>query len=108
MNVTVHPTLTQPLNTPVWNYIYATKPASTPATICDENVTQSVQIASPFYVEGNLSVSGQIWILGSLIARGKSGVKLTGGSTVLYSSDAIDLAISKFDGQFVTLSWREK
>ena len=34
--------------------------------------------------------------------------QLTGGSTVLYSSDAIDLAISKFDGQFVTLSWREK
>ena len=28
VSVAVHPTLTQPLNTPVWNYIYATKPAS--------------------------------------------------------------------------------
>ena len=54
VSVAVHPTLTQPLNTPVWNYIYATKPASTPASTCDETLQQSVNISSPFYVEGNL------------------------------------------------------
>jgi len=47
-------------------------------------------------------------MLGSIVARGKSGVTLGGGATVLYSSEAIQLAISKFAGQFVTLSWREK
>ncbi|MDT4940457.1 MAG: hypothetical protein QOJ34_546, partial [Pseudonocardiales bacterium] len=57
VNVTVHPTLTQPLNTPVWNYIYATKPASTPASVCDETLAQSVNISSPFYVEGNLCLN---------------------------------------------------
>jgi Tfp pilus assembly protein PilX len=32
VKVTVHPTLTQPLNTPVWNYIYSTNGPSTPPT----------------------------------------------------------------------------
>ena len=104
VNVPIIPALAQTLNSQAWNYIYAYRTGNT----CDMTISNSVNVGSPLYVEGNLSVSGQIWILGSLIARGKSGVKLTGGSTVLYSSDAIDLAISKFDGQFVTLSWREK
>jgi Tfp pilus assembly protein PilX len=72
VKVAVHPTLTQPLNTPVWNYIYATKPASTPATVCDENVTQSVQIASPFYVEGNLCLFNTAAIIsGPLVVKGR-------------------------------------
>jgi Tfp pilus assembly protein PilX len=71
VNVAVHPTLTQPLNTPVWNYIYATKPASTPPT-CDESVTQSVQIASPFYVEGNLCLFNTASIIsGPLVVKGR-------------------------------------
>jgi Tfp pilus assembly protein PilX len=71
VKVAVHPTLTQPLNTPVWNYIYATKPASTPPT-CDENVTQSVQIASPFYVEGNLCLFNTASIVsGPLVVKGR-------------------------------------
>ena len=47
-------------------------------------------------------------IVGSLVARDKSGVTLGGGATVLYSTEAIQLAVAKFAGQFVTLSWREK
>jgi Tfp pilus assembly protein PilX len=71
VNVGVHPTLTQPLNTPVWNYIYATKPASTPPT-CDEDLNQSVQIASPFYVEGNLCLHNTTSIVrGPLVVRGR-------------------------------------
>jgi hypothetical protein len=60
------------------------------------------------YVEGDLKVNGQAWILGALIVRGKSTVDLsTGGCTVLYSSEAIQRVLSKYGGQFVTLSWRE-
>jgi len=70
-SVTIKPTVTQPLNNPAWNYIYATHPA-TPG-VCDEIVQQSVQIASPFFVEGNLClqntatiVSGPLDVKGSL------------------------------------------
>lgn len=69
--VTVKPTTTQPLNNPAWNYIYATH-AATPG-VCDEIVQQSVQIASPFFVNGNLClqntatiVSGPLNVRGSL------------------------------------------
>jgi Tfp pilus assembly protein PilX len=72
VSVAVHPTLTQPLNTPVWNYIYATKPASSPASTCDESITQSVQIASPFYVEGNLCLFNTASIIsGPLVVKGR-------------------------------------
>lgn len=71
VSVAVHPTLTQPLNTPVWNYIYATKPASTPPT-CDEDLNQSVSIASPFYVEGNLCLHNSSNITkGPLVVKGR-------------------------------------
>ncbi len=72
VSVAVHPTLTQPLNTPVWNYIYATKPASSPATTCDESLTQSVTISSPFYVEGNLCLFNTATITrGPLVVKGR-------------------------------------
>jgi Tfp pilus assembly protein PilX len=74
----------------------------------DLNITGPFSWKGLIYAEGNLACSGQIWILGSLIARGNAGVKLTGGSTVLFSTDEIQLALSKFAGQYVTLSWREK
>jgi len=72
VSVAVHPTLTQPLNTPVWNYIYATKPASSPASVCDETLTQSVNISSPFYVEGNLCLNQTSQISkGPLVVKGR-------------------------------------
>ena len=70
VHIKVNPTLTQPLNTPIWNYIYATKPASAVPT-CDEDLKQSVQIASPFYVEGNLCLHNT-----SSIAKGLNGSSL--------------------------------
>jgi type IV pilus assembly PilX-like protein len=60
------------------------------------------------YIEGDLKLNGQAWILGGLIVRGKADVTMNGGATILYSSEAILLALSKYGGQFVTLSWREK
>jgi Tfp pilus assembly protein PilX len=71
VSVAVHPTLTQPLNTPVWNYIYATKPASAVPT-CDEDLNQSVTISSPFYVEGNLCLHNTSSITrGPLVVKGR-------------------------------------
>jgi hypothetical protein len=69
--VQVHPTLTQPLNTPIWDYIYSTHPAS-PLPTCDMTVTSSVVIASPLYVEGNLCLNQQAAISkGPLIVKGR-------------------------------------
>ena len=60
------------------------------------------------YVEGDLKLNGQAWILGGMIVRGKTDVTMNGGATILYSSEAIQIALAKHAGQFVTLSWREK
>jgi hypothetical protein len=49
---------------------------------------------------------GHIWVLGGLIVRGKRASP-GGRLTVLFAlSDP--LAIARYAGQFVTLSWREK
>ncbi|MDQ1494706.1 MAG: hypothetical protein QOG69_1189 [Actinomycetota bacterium] len=87
VNVSVHPTLTQPLNTPVWNYIYATKPASAPG-VCDEDLFNSVQVASPFYVEGNLCLHQT-----SSIAKG-----LYGSSLVVKGRLTMDSQLQNYAG----------
>jgi len=67
-SVPVSPTLTQPLNNPAWNYVYATKPASSG---CDETLQQSVSVASPFYVNGNLCLENTSTISGGpLVVKG--------------------------------------
>jgi Tfp pilus assembly protein PilX len=79
-SVTIEPTTTQPLNNPAWNYIYATHPA-TPG-VCDEIIQQSVQIASPLFVNGNLCfqntatmTSGSLNVKGSLtLTQKQNGV----------------------------------
>ena len=74
----------------------------------DLNLTGPFTYRGLVYVEGNVNTSGDVWILGALVGRGKSGMKVTGGATVLYSRDAISLMLAKYAGQFVQLSWREK
>jgi hypothetical protein len=60
------------------------------------------------YVEGDLKINGTCWILGGLIVRGKTTVKIANGNCdILYSADAISQNIAKHGGQFSTLSWRE-
>lgn len=59
------------------------------------------------YVEGDLKMNGQAWVLGGIVVRGKTSVTQNGGSTILYSGEAITRALSQYGGQFVTLSWRE-
>lgn len=60
------------------------------------------------YVEGDFDINGQAWILGGVIVKGNGVVKANGGMTILYSSEMISQALSKYAGQFVTLSWREQ
>jgi Tfp pilus assembly protein PilX len=59
------------------------------------------------YVEGDLKLNGTAWILGAMVVKGQTTVKINGTATILYSSDAISQALSRSGGQFVTLSWRE-
>jgi Tfp pilus assembly protein PilX len=60
------------------------------------------------YTEGDIKVNGSAWVLGSVIAKGKSAIKFNGGATVLYSNDAIQQTLTKFGGKFSNLSWIEK
>ncbi len=60
------------------------------------------------YIEGDLKINGTFWLLGSIIAKGRSRIKCANGTgTILFSEEAIAQTISKYGGQFVTLSWRE-
>jgi hypothetical protein len=59
------------------------------------------------YVEGDLTLNGQAWILGGVIVKGRASVRMNGGATILYSSEAITRALARYGGQFVTLTWRE-
>lgn len=84
--VNVHPTLTQPLNTPIWDYIYATKSASAPPT-CDMTVANSVVIGSPLYVMGNLCLDQTSSITkGPLIVLGR--LNLIKSANIVGSSSA--------------------
>jgi hypothetical protein len=84
-SVVVTPTLSQPLNNPSWNYIYATRPV-TPG-VCDEVVQQSVQVASPFYVNGNLCLQNTATITsGPLVVRGS--LTLTQSANAVGSASA--------------------
>jgi hypothetical protein len=60
------------------------------------------------FCEGDFDISGSSWILGGLIAKGETVIKANGGMTILYSLEAIQQALAKYGGQFVTLSWREE
>jgi hypothetical protein len=67
--VPVTPTYSQPLNNPAWNYIYSRGTGAT----CDMVIGQTVNVASPLYVDGNLCLqnqarisSGPLTVLGSV------------------------------------------
>jgi hypothetical protein len=60
------------------------------------------------YIEGDLQINGVCWILGGLVVKGVTTIKIANGDcTVLYSEDAISQNISKYGGQFVNIAWRE-
>jgi hypothetical protein len=60
------------------------------------------------YVEGDLDINGTVWILGGLVVRGNSTVKIANGTaTVLFSADTIQQKISRYGGDLRTIAWRE-
>ena len=65
--VPVTPTLTQPLNNPAWNYIYATGTGQP----CDMTISNNVAGSSRLYVEGNLCLLNNVAInQTSLLVKG--------------------------------------
>jgi hypothetical protein len=65
--IPVTPTLTQPLNNPAWNYIYATGTGQP----CDMTVSQNVTGSSRLYVEGNLCLLNNVAVTQtSLLVKG--------------------------------------
>ena len=75
----------------------------------DLNLGSNFYYKGVIYIEGDLSMTGHAWILGAVIVRGAvHPIKLGGGGTILYSKDAINVALGKYASKFSTLSWREK
>ena len=67
VNVGVDPSYSQPLNNMAWNYIWAKATGSA----CDMTIGQSVNVATPLYVEGNLCLQNTATISsGPLVVRG--------------------------------------
>ena len=64
--VTVTPTITQPLNNPVWNYLYAGHTGST----CDQTLNNNISGASRMYVAGNLCLSPNVQLAQSTVIVG--------------------------------------
>src|SRR5215210_1942266 len=64
--VTVVPTVTQALNNPVWNYIYAGHTGST----CDQTLTNNISGSSRLYVAGNLCLKPNVILAQSQVIVG--------------------------------------
>jgi hypothetical protein len=64
--VTVTPTTTQPLNNPVWNYLYAGHTGSS----CDQTLNNNISGASRMYVAGNLCLSPNVQLNQSTVIIG--------------------------------------
>ena len=70
--IPVTPTLTQPLNNPAWNYIYATGTGQP----CDMTVSQNVIGSSRLYVQGNLCLENNVGVTQtSLLVHGNLDLK---------------------------------
>ena len=64
--VTVTPSLTQPLNNPVWDYLYAGHTGST----CDQTLNNNINGSSRMYVAGNLCLSPNVSLAQSSVIVG--------------------------------------
>ena len=69
--VPIQPTYWQPLNNPVWNYLYAGHTGST----CDQTLNNNINGTSRMYVAGNLCLSPNVQLAQStVIVRGNLDV----------------------------------
>ena len=64
--VPIIPTYTQPLNNPVWNYLYAGHTGST----CDQTLNNNITGSSRMYVAGNLCLSPNVQLAQSTVIVG--------------------------------------
>jgi hypothetical protein len=64
--VSVVPTLTQPLNNPAWNYIYATRSGNA----CDQTLANNVGGGAWMYIAGNLCLKQNVGINASKLIVG--------------------------------------
>ena len=64
--VTVTPTVTQPLNNPVWNYLYA----GNTGNACDQTLNNNISGASRMYIAGNLCLSPNVQLNQSTVIVG--------------------------------------
>ncbi len=76
---------------------------------CDGDLTLHQNWRGLIYVEGDLKLNGPAWILGAVICKGVTSITFNGGATILYSYDAIKLAVNRrYTYRKPTyLSWRE-
>jgi hypothetical protein len=59
-------------------------------------------------VEGDLTLAGNVWILGAVVVRGTVTFEPGSRCAVLWSADALQQKISRYGGELVTLSRREE
>ena len=89
----VYPAPSQPLNSPSWNYIYARNLGSGVGfSGCDMSVGNSVQIASPLYVNGNLCFLNSATMLGTareLVVRGSLTFQNSAGGSIATAASPI-------------------
>ena len=64
--VTVTPTVTQPLNNPVWDYLYA----GNTGNACDQTLNNNISGASRMYIAGNLCLSPNVQLNQSTVIVG--------------------------------------
>ncbi len=76
--VQVTPNLTQPLNNQAWNYVYDWGTGQT----CDMTIQQSVNLATPLYVDGNLCLQNSATIT-------KGPLSVAGSVTLSQSANTI-------------------
>ena len=62
-SVPVVPTYTQPLNNPVWNYLYSGRTGNA----CDQTLPNNISGASRMYVAGNLCLSQNVQLAQSVV-----------------------------------------
>ena len=66
--VPIQPTYTQPLNNPVWNYLYSGHTGST----CDQSLNNNINGTTRMYVAGNLCLSPNVQLAQSTVIVGGS------------------------------------
>jgi Tfp pilus assembly protein PilX len=64
--VSIQPTYTQPLNNPVWNYLYSGHTGSA----CDQSLNNNITGSSRMYVAGNLCLSQNVILTQSVVIVG--------------------------------------